>query len=87
MITIKNYKQVKYSEIIDLLKEAKNMSGKNDFEIALELKIKSQTTIRNLTCEYAQKVSDEKLSSFMSLLGLSAAIVYVNGERMYFVKQ
>jgi len=82
----KEYKQISLPELQTELKNGYRNSGKTYFELAVDMGIRSTTTIQNLLTSEKQIVSDEMLTKFINLLGLNAFVKWQDGERKYYIK-
>lgn len=82
----KGFKQISLPELQSELKNGYKKSGKTYFELAVDMGIKSTTTIQNLLTSEKQIVSDEMLTKFINLLGINAIVMWQDGERNYYIK-
>lgn len=84
-IIIPKYENVTYNLFQDKLAAAVAASGKNYFNLADELKVKSVSTVMNALQKDVQKVSDSVLTNLMAAVKFNGVIVWAAGERKYFV--
>ena len=84
-MVIIGYKEVNYNRLITEVQKAFDISSKSAFIIADELQLKSVSTVFNCM-KPVQKVSDEKLTTFMKHINLDACIVITGGTKKYFIK-
>jgi hypothetical protein len=61
-------------------------NGGSEMQLAATLNLKTPITIRKAFREDKQLVSDTILTRLMKLIDFEGAIVYVNGLRLYYVK-
>jgi len=87
MININNYIQVSYSDIQKLFDSYYGDSNLKDIETALKLNVKSTATVRNIFRKDKQVVSDEVFSLFMSIIKLDGFVLWVQGNRCYYVNK
>lgn len=83
---IKGYKPIEYGALKDKLNEAYNSSGKSYPELAVAADVTSTQTIKFVFESSEQKVSDKVLTSVSNALNISAFVMWLNGEKHYFVK-
>lgn len=83
---IKGYREISLAELQTELKRLYKKSGKSYIDLAIEMKVRSTSTIQNLLSSKEQIVSDEMLTNFINLFGLKAFIVWQYGERNYYIK-
>ena len=83
---IKGYKPIEYSELKDKLIKAYETSGKTYPDLAVAAKVTSTQTIKFVFESPDQKVSDKVFTSVSEALSVSAFIMWLNGEKHYFVK-
>lgn len=87
MIQIKGFKPYeKYSDLEEILVAAYENSGKTYVNIASDIGVKTHVTAMNVFNFEEQKVSDEVLSNAMKSIGVEGLIVYVEGVRVYYIK-
>jgi len=85
-LTVKGYRQAGYGEIQLRLFDKFKESKKSYVELAYELDVRSVSTAQNILTSDTQIVSDELLSKVINLLGINAFVIWVNGERNYYIK-
>lgn len=85
MIQVSNYKEVSYSEFQNALDFAFHGCALTELEIAIKVGVKTTATIKNAFRKDAQIVSDEVLSKIMKTIKLNGFILWVNGQRYYYV--
>lgn len=83
---IKGYKPIEYSDLKERLNKAYETSGKTYPDLAVAASVTSTQTIKFVFESVEQKVSDKVLTSVSSALDVSAFIMWINGEKHYFVK-
>lgn len=83
---LRGYQKVSYNRLQSELRKAWEDSGKSDLELAIELEVKSATTAKNAFQPDNQIVSDEILTKVFNSIGLSAYVVWENGQRNYYIK-
>lgn len=83
---IKGYKSVSYADLTKALNKAFASSGKGYPDLAVAASVTSTQTIKFAFDEDSQKVSDKVLSSIFQAINFQAFILWINGERMYFLK-
>lgn len=83
---VKGYRQVSYSQLQPELVEFYKASKKSYVELAYELDVRSVSTAQNAIVSDDQMVSDEILTKVFNLIGLNAFVVWLNGERKYYLK-
>ncbi len=85
MIKVEGYKIVEYLELQKKLHNAFEQSEKNHIQIAVEVGIKSSLTIKNAFNLDEKSVSDKVLTQVMKNVGVDGFIVWVKGERRYYL--
>lgn len=83
---IKGYKPIEYTDLKDRLNKAYLSSGKTYPDLAVAASVTSTQTIKFVFESSEQKVSDKVLTSVSNALNVSAFIMWLNGEKHYFVK-
>lgn len=83
---IKGYKQLNYSDLKSELSKQMEASGKTLPEMAVDVDVSSTSTIRLVFDSLDQKVSDKVLTSVCQSLNFNAFVIWMNGERFYFIK-
>lgn len=83
---IKGYKPTQYPDLQVLLKETFDKSGKTMIELAADAKVSSTNSIYSAINSDSQVVSDKLLTCICQSLNFSAFIMWINGEKHYFVK-
>ncbi len=83
---IKGYKPVPYSDFAKGLKDAFDSSGKNYPELAVAAEVNSTQTIKNAFQTEDQIVSDQLMTKILDSLNMNGFILYLKGEKYYFVK-
>lgn len=82
----KGYKQVSYNELQSELRSTYEISGKSYVDLAYELEVKSISTAQNSFAFDTQVVSDQILTKVFDCLGFNAFVVWMKGERNYYIK-
>lgn len=83
---VKGYRQVPYNELQSELNETFHATNKTYVELAYELEVRSVSTAQNAIVSDNQMVSDEILTKVFNIIGLNAFVVWMNGERKYYLK-
>lgn len=83
---IKGYKPIQYTELKNRLNEAYLSSGKTYPDLAVAAEVTSTQTIKFVFESSEQKVSDKVLTSVSNALNVFAFIMWINGEKHYYVK-
>lgn len=83
---IKGYSPVPYQELQKKLSETFKDCGKSPVEIASAIDVNTTSTVYSALNAAEQIVSDKVLSGVFQALNLQAFIIWVNGERIYFLK-
>lgn len=85
MIFRKEYTNVSYRKLSDILNVAYEISGKTYAKLAEELKIDSVGSISMALKAPDQGVSDSLYSRIISVLDVNAYIIWTDGVRKYYV--
>jgi hypothetical protein len=83
---IKGYNPVSYKELQKQLSETYKQSGKTPVDVAAAIEVKTTSTVFSAINSDEQIVSDKVLSGVFQAIDLQAFILWINGERMYFLK-
>lgn len=83
---IKGYKGVKYEEMQVALNKAFEISGKSLVQLAAEADVNTTTTMYAALNTEKQTVSDKVLTSVFNSLNFQAFVLWMNGEKYYFIK-
>lgn len=84
---IKGYKKVPYKDMQKELKKKHDDSGKSLVDIAATINVNSTNTIKfAIDNPNEQMVSDKVLTSVFDALGLPGFVMWISGERQYFIK-
>jgi len=84
---IKGYKSQPYPDVQKELLRKFDLSGKGLPELAMGAEVESTQTIKFALESVEQKVSDRVLTSVANSLEFNMFIVWINGEKHYFVKE
>ena len=84
-MVIDGYKEVTYFELINKLKEYRDYSKKSNAQIAVQLGFRASQTLANALNQNEQNVKDSTLTKIMQHLELDGAIVWINGEKHYYI--
>lgn len=87
MITITGYKELSYLQFQREFKKAFEERKKPVIEIAAELSVKSPNTIKSAFNSDTQIVSDKILTGLMQCIKFDACILWIHGQRKYFVSK
>ncbi len=87
MITITGYSPTNYKSFIAKLNECFEQSGKLPITVASEIKVKTPMTVKNALMDYQQIVSDEVLTKVMKSVGMDGFVLFIKGEKYYYVKK
>lgn len=82
---IKGFKKVSYNELQKALRTRNEEMGMPDVNIAATINVKSVATVRNSFNMDEQVTSDEVLTKVFDVLKLSAFVLWMNGERNYYI--
>lgn len=85
MITITGYREVKYTELVEAIQAHKQNSGKSDMQIAIEIGVSTQNTVKNINND-EQIVSDKVLTNTMQSIDLEGIVVWNRGQKTYYIK-
>lgn len=85
MIKIKGYKSVEYEAFVGVLYDAFKRSGKKYVVFAYEMGVSSTQTSAN-TFSPKQKLSDEKLTKAMDILGVDGFVLTKSTVKYYYLK-
>lgn len=85
MIKITGYKEIAYLDLIAVLGEYQKDSGKSDVQVAAEIDVKTQATVKNAFNKEAQIVSDKVLTDIMKSIGIEGFVLWSNGTKQYYV--
>jgi len=83
---IKGYKTIDYGSLKSHLIKAYEASGKSYIDLAKAAEVTSTQTIKFIFDSQEQKVSDKVLTSVSNTLGINAFIIWMNGEKYYYMK-
>lgn len=83
---IKGYKHVPYKDLQKELETHFDKSEKSLAQIAAAAGVSTTNTIQSAIKNDSQIVSDKVLTSVFDAIGLSAFVMWINGERQYFIK-
>ncbi len=83
---IKGYKPTTYSELQKEVSTKFAASEKKLPDLAVAAEVDSTNTIQFAINSETQKVSDRVLTSVYNSLGIAAFVLWINGEKHYFVK-
>jgi hypothetical protein len=86
MIDIKGYKQISYFDFQKVLHIAFADSKKETIQIAADIKVKSPATAQNAFNTDKQVVSDEVMTNVMKSVGLAGFIIWIFGNKYYYIK-
>lgn len=82
---IKGFKNVSYEELQLQLSKRTADTKESQLQIAVNLELKSISTIRNALDPERQLVSDQVLTNVMAAYGLTGFVLWSNGEKKYFL--
>lgn len=82
---IKGFKPVSYEELQTALEKRNDDKKIPDVNMAVNIGVKNVGTIRNAFSTKEQLVSDKVLTNIFKELEIQAAIVWINGERNYYL--
>lgn len=85
MDLIKGFRNVTYNDLQKELNRTFQRSGKSLPELAVSADLTSTAGVKNAFEYDEQKVSDKTLTSILGTVGLEAMVIWVNGERKYFI--
>ena len=83
---IKGYKSIPYNDLQKELEKTFDNSEKTPAQIAAAAGVSTTNTIQSAIKNDSQIVSDKVLTSVFETLGLGAFILWINGEKHYFIK-
>lgn len=83
---IKGYKATPYNDLQKELYRLYEVSGKTMLELAADANVTTTNTIHSAINSESQVVSDKVLTRVFESLGFSAFILWINGEKHYFIK-
>lgn len=86
MINIQGYRELNYSAFQKEMGSYFANSEIKDIEIAVKVGLKSTATVRNAFRTDTQIVSDEVMTKIMKLINIEGFILWVEGNRYYYVK-
>ncbi len=86
MIKITGYKLVEYSDFQKKLHFAYIDSKKSLVDLSVCVSVRSQATVNNCFNITAQIVSDNVLTKLMECLGMDGFVLWVGGNRKYYIK-
>jgi hypothetical protein len=86
MIQIQGFTNTTYQKFVMEMEARFTSSQTTEIELAQKLGLKSTQTIRNVFRKDTQIVSDEVMSGIMEFLDLYGFIVWMNGDRYYYIK-
>lgn len=84
---LSKYMEVEYKSLQKKLVSKKAESDATDIKLAVDLDIKSASTVRNAFNYEEQMASDEVLSKVSTAIGLDLIVGWVNGQRRYFISK
>jgi len=84
-MNITGFKQVTYNQLQAIIMKEKSPEV-SDAQIAVALGVKTTQTVKNAFQKDEQKVSDELLTSLISIIGITGIVVWEKGRKSYFVK-
>jgi hypothetical protein len=82
---IKGFKNVNYAELQTVLQEKYVAADIPDVQIANTIDVRSLSTVKNTFNTGMQSVSDEVLTKVFKVLNLNGFVLWVNGERNYYI--
>lgn len=82
---IKGYKKVTYDDLQVIMQKKNAEMEMHEINMAAGIDVKSVGTIRNAFTPVNQSVSDEVLTKLTTLLEIPTMIVWINGERNYYL--
>jgi hypothetical protein len=85
MVQAKGYKEVSFKDFQYRLHIAKSDCPKTYPEIAVSMGLKDIQTVKSCFDTKRQKVKDSVLSKLMACIGVHGFILWVNGERKYYI--
>lgn len=83
---IKGYKPIPYKELQKDLKRVFDESGKSLIDLAAAAEVTTTNTASSAINAEDQVVSDRVLTNIFQCLNFGAFILWINGEKYYFVK-
>lgn len=83
---IKGYTPVSYKALQKDLNKKFSESNKSLIELAADVKVNTTTTMYAALNQDKQSVSDKVLTNVFQSLSFDAFIMWVNGEKYYFIK-
>lgn len=83
---IKGYKPTEYAELQKSISEVFKVSGKSLIDLAAEVGVTTTNTIHSTINSDSQIVSDKVLTKVCESLNLGAFVLWINGEKHYFIK-
>lgn len=83
---IKGYKPTEYADLQKTLSDVFKVSGKTLIELAAEVGVTTTNTIHSTINSESQVVSDKVLTKVCESLNFGAFVLWINGEKHYFVK-
>jgi len=83
---IKGYKPTEYQTLQKDLSEAFRVSGKSLIDLAAEAGVTTTNTIHSTINSDNQVVSDKVLTKVCESLNLGAFVLWINGEKHYYIK-
>lgn len=83
---IKGYEPITYKGLKKELNTVLKTSDKTHPDLAVAAGVNSTQTIKFVFESDEQKVSDKVLTSVMNALEISAFIMWMNGDKHYFIK-
>ena len=86
MITIQGYKNLSYRDFQLALHKALTDSEKSTLQVAAQINVKAEQTVKNSFRTDMQAVSDEVMTNVMKAVGLSGFVIWIFGTRYYYVK-
>lgn len=85
-MNITGYKHVNYKELQTELHKKNADADIHELKLAAAVDVKSVATVRNAFNTDNQVASDEVMSRLFTALNLEALIIWINGERNYYIK-
>jgi hypothetical protein len=82
---IKGFKNVNYTELQAVLSEKYKTAAIPDVQIANDIEVRSLSTVKNTFNAGMQSVSDEVLTKVFKVLDLNGFVLWINGERNYYI--
>lgn len=83
---IKGYKPTPYADLQKNISDTFLASGKTMLELAGEVGVTTTNTVHSAINSTNQVVSDKVLTKVFESLNLPAFVLWINGEKHYFVK-